>query len=115
LGWALLFAFSLLDDGGAALVMEAGATGAWLVETAASCHSANEVFGIEDWLVETAAPDCCLKDVGPCAGVDDVPHRLMSPIIDADKSSSWIRSSSACFGPTSLGYPSSKHFKSING
>jgi hypothetical protein len=70
------------------LAEEAIATGVWLVETAAFGCSTDEVSGTGDSLVETAAPDSRLKDVGPCAGGDDVPHKLMSLIIDADKSSS---------------------------
>jgi hypothetical protein len=57
LGWALLFALSLLDGGGAALAKEAGATRVWLVETAASDRFMDEDPGTGDWLVETAAPD----------------------------------------------------------
>jgi hypothetical protein len=38
------------------LAEEAGATGVWLVETAASDRSADEVSSAEDWLVEIAAP-----------------------------------------------------------
>jgi hypothetical protein len=38
------------------LAEEVGATGAWLVETAASGRSMDEDPGTEDWLVETAAP-----------------------------------------------------------
>jgi hypothetical protein len=38
------------------LAKEAGATGVWLVETAASSRSADEVSGVRDWLVEIAAP-----------------------------------------------------------
>jgi hypothetical protein len=37
------------------LAKEAGATGVWLVETVASGHSTDKVFGAGDWLVETAA------------------------------------------------------------
>jgi hypothetical protein len=55
-GWALLFALSLLNGGGAALAEEAGATGVWLVETASFDHSTDEDPGTGDWLVETAAP-----------------------------------------------------------
>jgi hypothetical protein len=47
-GSALLFAFSLLDGGGAALAEEVGATGVWLVDTAASGRSADEDSGIGD-------------------------------------------------------------------
>jgi hypothetical protein len=56
LAWVLLFSFSSLDDGGASLAEKVGATGVWLVETAASGRSADEVFGARDWLLETAAP-----------------------------------------------------------
>jgi hypothetical protein len=56
LGLGAALRLSPLDDGGASLAEEAGATGVWLVETAASSHSANEVFGAKDWLVETADP-----------------------------------------------------------
>jgi hypothetical protein len=87
-GWsALLFAFSLLDGGGASLAEEVGATGVWLVETAASGRSADEVSSAGDWLVKTVAPGSWFEDDGFCAGGDDVPHKLMSPIIEADKSS----------------------------
>jgi hypothetical protein len=87
-GWALLFAFPPLDDGGASLAEEARATGVWLVETAASGRSADEDSSAEDWLVETVALGSWLEVVGPNAGSDDIPHKLMSLIIDADKSSS---------------------------
>jgi hypothetical protein len=56
LGWALLFAFSPLDGGGAALAEEAGATGVWLVKTVASDRSTDEDSSIGDWLVETTVP-----------------------------------------------------------
>jgi hypothetical protein len=51
-GWSALGARA---GGGASLAEEAGATGVWLVETAASGHSVNKVSGAGDWLVETAA------------------------------------------------------------
>jgi hypothetical protein len=38
------------------LAEEAGATGVWLAETAASGRSTDEVPGARDWLIETAAP-----------------------------------------------------------
>jgi hypothetical protein len=38
------------------LAKEVGATRVWLVETAASGHSMDEVSSAGDWLVETAAP-----------------------------------------------------------
>jgi hypothetical protein len=47
-GWALLFAFPLLDGAGAALAKEAGATRVWLVETAASGRSADKDSGTGD-------------------------------------------------------------------
>jgi hypothetical protein len=90
------------------LAEEARATEVWLVETAAFGRSMDEVSSAGDWLVKTAAPGSRLEDVGPCASGDDVPHKLMSPIIDTDKSYAY-------FGPTSLGYPSSKRLKSISG
>jgi hypothetical protein len=52
----MLFALSSLDGGGASLAEEAGATEVWLVETAASDRSADEVSGAGDWMVETVAP-----------------------------------------------------------
>jgi hypothetical protein len=38
----------MLDDGGASLAEEAGATGVWLVETIAFDRSADEVTGTGD-------------------------------------------------------------------
>jgi hypothetical protein len=48
LGWALLFALSPLDSGGAALAEKAGATGVWLVEIVAFGRFTDEVSGAED-------------------------------------------------------------------
>jgi hypothetical protein len=56
-GSVLLFTFSLLDGGGAALAKEVGAIGVWLVKTAASGRSTDEDSSTEDWLVETATLD----------------------------------------------------------
>jgi hypothetical protein len=68
------------------LAEEVGATGVWLVETVASGRSADEVSGARDWLVEIAAPGSSLEDAGSSPDGDDVSHKLMSPIIEADKS-----------------------------
>jgi hypothetical protein len=45
----------------------------------------NEDSGTKDWLVKTVAPDSWFQDDGSYTGGDDVPHKLMLPIIEADK------------------------------